>query len=440
MAVNDRVVWSEGLFLRPQHFQQQDRHTQHLVKTSLQGLQIYRWGFSQLEIDHDLLKTGKFSLRSATGVLPDGVAFSLDNQQLELDITDDMQDKKLFLCLPISRSKTQEFSDVAEDSHIRYQSCSLAISDNATSDSEQVEITVGSPRFKLAADNEELDAFHTLAVAEVVQVGADKNIILNEDFIPPSLSTNQQPILHGYMTELEGMLHQRAESLAGRVSGAGRTSTEISDFLLLQAINRFEPLIHQLSVLPDLHPLHFYQQLLQISGELSTFTRKERRPPQFDDYQHNNLQQSFLQVMSCLRESLSAVLETAATQIDLSQPNQYGIRTCSVGNQEMLRKAMFVLAIKADVPDDTLRQAFPGHLKIGAVEKIAQLINKSLPGVAISPMPAAPRQIPFHAGTTYFQINTTSAAWEDIQKSGSLAFHVAGQYPGLDMSFWAVRQ
>jgi type VI secretion system protein ImpJ len=33
----NRVLWSEGLFLRTQHFQQQDRHTEFLVRGALQA-------------------------------------------------------------------------------------------------------------------------------------------------------------------------------------------------------------------------------------------------------------------------------------------------------------------------------------------------------------------------------------------------------------------
>ena len=33
MSVYNKVVWSEGLFLRPQHFQQQDRYFERYVET-----------------------------------------------------------------------------------------------------------------------------------------------------------------------------------------------------------------------------------------------------------------------------------------------------------------------------------------------------------------------------------------------------------------------
>jgi type VI secretion system protein ImpJ len=72
MAAHGRVIWSEGLFLRRQHFQQQDRCFEPLVQQSCQFFQPYFWGFRSLEVEAPLLETGKFGLRQCQGVLPDG--------------------------------------------------------------------------------------------------------------------------------------------------------------------------------------------------------------------------------------------------------------------------------------------------------------------------------------------------------------------------------
>lgn len=441
MASNDRIVWKEGMFLRPQHFQQQDRFILSRVAASCAGLQYFNWGFRVLELDQELLKVGKVAIRLCQGILPDGTPFECrEDASLVYELSELSQDMMLFLCLPIARANMLEFSDLVEDNHVPCSVQQQATSNNAENTGEQVELEVARPRFQLLSEQQDLEAFHTLAIAKVVQVGADRNVILDDNFVAASLDANKQPILRGYLTELQGMLHQRAESIAGRVSGTGKNSTEISDFLLLQALNRMEPEINHIGHLTDLHPESLYRSMVSIAGELATFTKKERRPTQLEAYRHDDLENTFYQVMNELRQSLTMVLEQAATQIELSAPNQYGIRTAAVGNKDMLQKAMFVLAIKADTPDDKLRQTLPGQMKIGAVEKIATLINKSLPGVGLAALPAAPRQIPFHAGTTYFQLDTTTAAWADIMNSGGIAFHVAGHYPGLDVTFWAVRQ
>jgi len=46
-----KVLWSEGLFLRPQHLQQQERWFERLVTQRANGVQAFDWGFTALSID-----------------------------------------------------------------------------------------------------------------------------------------------------------------------------------------------------------------------------------------------------------------------------------------------------------------------------------------------------------------------------------------------------
>ena len=77
MNWENKVVWSEGLFLQPQHLQQQDRYVDRLVRASTMGLRPFAWGLTELSLDTDMLTLGKFALRSAAGILPDGTPFTL---------------------------------------------------------------------------------------------------------------------------------------------------------------------------------------------------------------------------------------------------------------------------------------------------------------------------------------------------------------------------
>jgi type VI secretion system protein ImpJ len=101
--------------------------------------------------------------------------------------------------------------------------------------------------------------------------------------------------------------------------------------------------------------------------------------------------------------------------------------------------AVFVLAARAEVPAEELRRRFPSQLKVGPVEKITDLVRLALPGVPVVALPVAPRQIPFHAGFAYFELDQTSDLWDQLKNSGGVALHVAGEFPGLTMEFWAIR-
>ena len=65
--------------------------------------------------------------------------------------------------------------------------------------------------------------------------------------------------------------------------------------------------------------------------------------------------------------------------------------------------------------------------------------NLQLPGLPVTSVPVAPRQIPVHAGFVYFELDQTHELWSQLASSGGVAFHVAGDVPGLGLEFWAIR-
>ena len=51
----------------------------------------------------------------------------------------------------------------------------------------------------------------------------------------------------------------------------------------------------------------------------------------------------------------------------------------------------------------------------------------------------APRQIPFHAGMTYFELDRSNAYWQQPVALGSLVVGVEGDWPELEIECWAIR-
>jgi len=131
-------------------------------------------------------------------------------------------------------------------------------------------------------------------------------------------------------------------------------------------------------------------------------------------------------------------MEQNAIQLPL-QERKYGIRVSPITDRNLVNTASFVLAVSASVPAETLRTRFPAQVKIGPVEHIAQLVNSALPGIGLHPLPVAPRQIPYHAGVTYFELDRNSELWKSLPQSGGFAFHIGGQFPGIELAFWAIK-
>lgn len=443
MSWDSKVVWSEGMFLRPQHFQQHDRYVERLVRDRTSGLRPYPWGLAALEVNRDLLAVGKFAVASCRGVLPDGTPFHVPEDTPHppaIDLPDNTRNAVVYLSLPARQPGGVEVDAAARpESVARYAVHEFEASD-ANADSEIVSLMrVGRLRLKFKLETEERGGFVNLGLARILEVRSDRNVLLDENYIPPCLSYAVSPVLAGFVTELQGLLHHRGEALAARLNvGGGRGVAEIADFLLLQAVNGYEPVVAHLAAQPELHPERIYSVMLGIAGELATFTARNRRTPAFPVYRHEDLEGTFAPLVAAIRQSLSAVLEQTAISIPL-QERKYGIRVGAIPDRGLLANASFVLAVKAAVPDEALRRHFPNQAKIGPVESIRELVNVALPGIRVRPLPVAPRQIPYHVGVTYFELDRTGDYWKQLVTSGGIAIHVAGEFPQLEMELWAIK-
>jgi type VI secretion system protein ImpJ len=443
MSWNSKVIWSEGMLLQPQHLQQHDRYLHTLIESRVCALRPYSWGFSHLKIDEQQLTLGKLALHSCSAVLPDGTPLYLptdDELPIPLNIPEDARNVLVMVALPTRRPGISEVANENEHNNFaRHRSAEYEASDSNGLNNTAL-MQIGKMRLRLALESEVANAYTGLGVARVLERRADNRIVLDPDYCPPCLDFRAAPRLGSFADELLGLLHQRGEALSGRLSQPGAAgAAEIADFLLLQLINRSEPLAAHVASMTGLHPEDLFRNLVQLAGELATFTGTRKRSIEFPAYRHDKLRETFFPVMDELRKSLSMVMDSHAIPIPLEE-RQYGIRVAVIPDPELLKSATFVLAVNADMPAETLRTSFPAKAKIGSVEKIRDLVNLQLPGIALRPLPVAPRQLPFHAGHTYFELDKNSEYWKPLLTSAGFAMHVPGEFPGLQLEFWAIRK
>lgn len=445
MSENNRVVWSEGMFLRPQHFQQHDRYLESFARGLSLGIKAYTWGFSRLKLDLNSLAIGKVGLSECSGVFPDGTPFNLpqdDDLPLPLEVPENEKASVVYLALPLKRSDATEVdSESFPDNMARFHLTERQVRDHNSGADACYDVQIGALKPRLMCDSQERSGYVCIGVARIVEVRADKTVVLDEHYIPPAVHCSAAGILGGFARELQGLFHTRGEALAARVAGSGQGGgvAEIADFMLLQMINRYQPLLAHLANAATLHPEEFFQFCLQMAGELSTFYRPDKRPIAFPDYKHDDLKASFIPLVDELRTLLSMVLEQNAVQLPLAEVKP-GVYVAKRPDLRLLEGAIFVLAAKAQVSSELIRSHFPPQVKIGPVEDIQQLVRAALPGISIQTLPVAPRQIPYHAGYSYFELNKQSELWAKMSASGGFAIHIGGSFPELELEFWAIRK
>jgi type VI secretion system protein ImpJ len=444
MSALHRVVWSEGTFLQPQHFQQHDRYIEAYIEGRTRAVAAHAWGYTELALDEAALELGKVALRSARGILPDGTPFDCpagDPAPEPLDVPAGTRDALVLLALPVRRPGMAETDLLPGDSRslARYAAAEIEVRDSNASFDGAALLQVGRLRLQLMLDSERSDAYACFGVARVVERRPDNKLVLDRAYVPPVLDIAADATLSGFARHVHGLLHQRADLVAARVAQPGRGGvSEIAEFLYLMLMNRCEPVFAHLCAAALVHPERLYAHLVQLAGELSTFARDTRRSSAYPPYRHDDLAGTFAPVVEDLHRFFGWAPEQRAVAIELTDRGR-NVRVAAIQDLDLVRTCSFVLAVNAQMASDALLARFPAQAKLGPTDRLRDLVNLHLPGIALRAMPVAPRQIPYHAGFSYFELDRGGELWKQLERSGGLAMHIAGDFPGLELELWAIK-
>lgn len=442
--MNDhKVIWREGMLLRPQHFQHNDRYYDNQMKMRTQLLGSYSWGFLSIEIDVQFLNMGKVVISKAAGVLPDGSLFDLggNSEPLTLEVPPNTGVCDVYLALPLVTGNHVESRTAAQtDVFARYIAYERDVVDSNAGDDVSSQVSCARPDFRLLLGEAQSEQSSVkLKICEILNSGPDGIVSLNADFIPTFIHAHGSSYLLSCLKEVISMLAHRGDTIAERIRSNGKVGgAEVGDFMMLQLINRTELLLRHYLSIKQITPEELYRVLLVMLGDLSTFSSESKRPRLDNSYLHTDQGACFRKLMETIRQVLSMVLEQHALELVL-QARQYGVLVSQLNDRSLLETGSFVLAASANCDSEELRHRLPAHLKVGSVESIRQLVNLHLPGIKVTPLPVAPRQIPFHSKKTYFILDLTPEDLDQLERSGGFAFHVSGEFDELEMKFWAIR-
>ena len=443
MSLNSKPLWTDGMFILPQHMQQQNRYLETLVERRSSALDGNGWGLRALSLDRERLRLGQVAVTACEAIMPDGSVLSIpaDIEPPPLrDLPADTRGRLVKLALPARRGDALEAADAEPGRSLRYRPADLEVRDSTSPARELAMLRVAVPRVFLLLDGEDESDLVTLPLARVEQVDASGGVQLAPTFVPPCLRCNAHGRLAEVMREVEGLLRGLGTTLAGRVDPSRLVGemAGILDYLLLATINRWEPLFASYGATGGVHPQALHTAMLQLAGELATFGGKSRRPPSFPPYRHDDIEASIEPVLAAIRAGLLVVIDERVVSLPL-QARDYGIWIAPIAERALLRGARFVLAARSDAPPETMRTGFPMQVKLGPIDVIRDLVNLQIPGIPLEPLNVAPRELPYYGGYTYFELDQSHELWSRMANSSAFALHVGSEFGGLALELWAIR-
>jgi type VI secretion system protein ImpJ len=427
-----RVLWSEGLLMAPQHMQQQDSYHEALLGARLDAIDRFSWGALAIELDTGALGSGQVRLTRFQGVLPDGVVLQLEPGDSVLPAARPIDQHfpptsptlDVFLAQPREKPGAD---NLAQGSLVpgRYRLARRKVYDVAAA-AQEADVAFSEPSLVLRLGAESRDDFTSIKVAEVVR-GEGGALIVSDTYIPPCLRISASPFVMAALRRLLAAMVARHKSLSdarrqGSDSSIEFNASDVTRFLLLSTINGFIPVLSHLSGTGDASPHAAYILLCQLAGQLTTFDANAD-PMSLPRFAFNDLRSTFEELFGRITALLRATVAEHFVSVPL-RAHDNGMHTGALEDERILSCDRFFIAVKTDMPEQHVAARLPQLSKIASPRDIQNILTAATPGAAVEVAYRPPPEIPVKAGHVYFAIATENAYWRNIKAERSLAVYL----------------
>jgi type VI secretion system protein ImpJ len=442
-----KILWGEGLFLRPQHFQQQDQYHEERLHRTAGLLHPYAWGVGTLQVDRDALSNNALRLLELSLRFQDGELYSAPGAD-ELPDTIDLsqlpqsvQVVTYHVALPGFKPFGGNFggSGDAGSNAVRFQQLNHDTPDLYTQ-AAPAQLSYLRKTVRLVSDAEPLDSYIHFALLRLRRA-ATGGFELDPTFIPPSLSIRSAPLLFLQLRRLVDALQAKVSALYGHHREPSRhviefRSGDMSSFWLLHTASTACATLSHYFHHPALHPERLYEQLLSLAGSLMTFSKSwtlADLPP----YQHADPGPAFATLHQIIRELLDTVISSKYFAIALREVKpsyHHGV----LDSQKIDDKTSFYLAVSAGMPASELVDVVPLRFKIGAPDDVEKFVLSAMPGVRLVHAPQVPAAVPVRPDAVYFAVEAKGQMYERMLQAQSISIYVPGSMSDAKLDLVAV--
>lgn len=445
MTMNRKVVWSEGMLLTPQHFQQWDRHYEGLIAERFRTHDPFAWGITTLDIDRDGLANGRFTLLQCTVVMPDGLIIDipeLDGAPATRTFTDlflpTMESLNVYLGIPVERTDGMSCQLGKESGArpARFFAEHIEAIDITTGDNPR-EVLVAKKNLRLFFSGEETADTVSIKVAELVRQPSGA-VGLKETYIPPCLWISGSPYLLRLLRALVELLVAKKATFSDAQRGVLELiGSDLGKFALVAAVSTHLPALQHLSQVERIHPESLYMAMVRLAGQMLMLAAPNESPD-LPRYQHENLTATFEGLDKRIRSIVEGVTPTRYITIPLDSSGD-NVWVGRVPEMRLFASGQFFVMASGDLPEDQVRNLVPQQVKIGSPSKLREIVAAAMPGVKLYHTPKPPATLPMKIGTQYFRLDDRGVFWDEIKKSQVVALHVPQSLQGIRIQLVATK-
>jgi len=437
MKFLSRVVWSEGMYLGPQHFQAQSRYFEDSIKFAISSFWCSPYGLLGCGLDEEALRNGTVALVHARGIFPDGMPFlmpecdTLPQPRPVAELFPPTRDR-LTVSLAVPERKPQGLNTVLSGAadHGRFLAETRILRDETTGADERP-VQIGRKNIRLLLDSETADGLVALPLARIMRDGAG-HIVFDPEFIPPCLQISASERLMLLLGRLVEILEQKSSSIGGAPAAGGDFSPrDIANFWLLHAVNASLAPLRHLWISKRGHPEELFVEFSRLAGALCTFTL-DSHPRTLPLYDHEGLSECFDALDRHIRGHLEIMVPTNCVTIPLEKMSDYTFEG-EVADTRCLGRARWFLGIRANLGEAEVIGRTPQLVKVCSAKFVSELVKRAIAGLTLTHQPVPPSAIPAKVDMQYFSINRFGPFWDNIAQTRRIGIYVPGDLPNPEV-------
>jgi type VI secretion system protein ImpJ len=443
MKLLSKIVWSEGMYLAPHHFQAQNRYFEDSVHFATSSLWNEIYGFAACEVDADALQNGLLSVSHARGIFQDGLAFdmpecdALPQARAFADLFSPTADSlTISLAVPrwVADGKNCELESIP-DGPSRYSRQVATLHDENTGRDEK-QVPLGRKNIRLVLESEAQDGLHTLPVARVMRDGAG-HFIADPTFIPPCINVSASRRLMSLLSRLVEILEEKSGMVSQEQSqGKGKFQTglsarQVSQFWFLHALNSSLTPLRHILLSKRSHPEELFREMSRLAGALCTFGL-DTHPRSLPAYDHQHLDRCFDALDEHIRRLLEIVMPAQAIAIPLRAAARYFYEG-DIIDQRCFGRSRWILGVHSPIGEADLIVRTQQYVKVCSAKFVPDLVKRALPGLTLTHLPVPPSAVAAKVDSQYFTINRTGPCWEHIMQTRRVGVYVPGDLPSPEL-------
>ena len=443
-----KVVWSEGMYLSPHHFQTQARFFEDSIHFVGASLWYSPFGFSGSKLDSEALRNGTVSVVHARGVLPDGLPFQApecDPAPEPRGVADIFPPTREFLtvllAIPPARQSGANCTLAEPNGQpaTRFSSESKSLHDDNTGRDEKP-VHVGRKNIRLLFDTEDAGDMVTLPLARVMRDSSGQ-YVYDPRFIAPCLQINASERLMQIARRLIEILEEKSAQLARGRRGEGKfragfSAQEVASFWFQHSINAALSPLRHLYFSKRGHPEELFAEMARLGGALCTFGL-DSNPAGLPLYDHLHLDDCFEQLDQHIRKHLEIIVPSNCIEITLKMTKKYFYEG-EVTDTRCLGRSRWVFALQSNIGEAEMISRTPKLVKISSAVSLGDVVKRALPGLRLTHLPMPPGAISPKVESQYYGVSKAGTLWEQIMETRKVGVYVPGELPDPEIELLVV--